>query len=104
MIKDWAGAWSKQNVAQYLDVYSPNFEPTTRQSRQSWAKERRIRIEQRKFIRIGVSGLQVDVKGKQAQVKLEQSYESDGLNINSRKTLDLVNEGGRWLIIREKAS
>ncbi len=103
-VKDWANAWSKKDVAQYLAAYSANFEPSNRQSRQTWARDRRVRIEQRKFIRVGVSKLQIEVKGQQAQVKLEQSYESDGLNTTSRKTLDLVNEGGRWLILREKVS
>lgn len=100
----WADAWSKREVARYLDAYSPGFVPPKGQSRQDWATSRRSRIEQRKFIRVGVSRLQVELKNSNALVRFEQTYESDGINTTTGKTLELSKSGGRWLIVRERAS
>lgn len=30
-----------------------------------------------------------------------QAYRSDAVNVTSRKTLDMVRQGDRWLIVRE---
>jgi hypothetical protein len=33
--------------------------------------------------------------------KFRQAYSADSLNVNSRKTLELVKSGDRWAIVRE---
>ncbi len=55
--------------------------------------------------RIGVdlSDISVPVNGDRATAKFRQAYSSDTLNVTSRKTLDLVKSGNRWLILRETA-
>jgi tetratricopeptide (TPR) repeat protein len=103
-VKEWARSWSARNVEGYLAHYAPSFEPPNGMTRSLWAKERRSRISSRKFIRVSVSRLQIDVKDKAARVKLAQQYESDGLNTSSRKTLEMVKVGGRWLIVQERVN
>ena len=55
----------------------------------------------RSRIRVDVSDLSIDVKGNRATARFLQAYSSDTLNVSSRKTLELVRNGGRWLIVRE---
>jgi tetratricopeptide (TPR) repeat protein len=71
----WAKAWSARNMSEYLAAYGPNFTPPGGQSRSAWEADRRARFR--------------------------QDYTSDTLNITSRKTLELVKSGNRWLIVRE---
>lgn len=41
------------------------------------------------------------VNGDKAQARFRQQYSSGSLNVASRKTLDMVNQGGRWASVRE---
>jgi len=96
----WATAWENQNMAGYLDSYDKSYAPG-KQSRAAWEKERRERIVGRAKINVGINDLRVTVSGNKAQARFRQSYSSGSYNVNSRKTLELVNNGGRWVIVRE---
>ena len=48
-----------------------------------------------------MSDLNITVNGDRATARFRQDYTSDTLNVTSRKTLELVKSGGRWLIVRE---
>ena len=61
----------------------------------------RARIVPRNRIDVGVSDMDVTVNGDRATVKFRQAYNSDNLNVTSRKTLEMVKSGNRWLILRE---
>ena len=97
----WANAWSSKNVPSYLGAYGPGFTPPGGQARAAWEAERRSRIEPRSRIGVDISDLNVTVNGDRATARFRQDYTSDNLNITSRKTLDLVKSGARWLIVRE---
>lgn len=97
----WAKAWSSKNVSAYLGAYGPAFTPPGGQSRAAWEAERRSRIEPRSRIGVGINDLNVTVNGDRASARFRQDYTSDNLNVTSRKTLDLVKSGNRWLIVRE---
>ena len=99
----WANAWSSRNMASYLGAYAPNFTPNDGQSRKSWEAERKARIVPRSRIEVGIDDLTVSIDGDRATAKFRQDYASDTFNVTSRKTLDLVKSGGRWLIVREVA-
>ena len=100
-IDAWAKAWSSKDVSGYLGAYGPDFTPPNGQNRKAWEAERRSRIEPRKSISVSISDLKVDVNGDKATAQFRQAYNSDSLNITSRKRLDLVKSGNRWLIVRE---
>ena len=55
----------------------------------------------RNRIDVDISELSVSVNGDRASAKFRQAYSSDSLSVTSRKTLDLVRSGNRWLIVRE---
>ena len=97
----WANAWSSKKVATYLGAYGPAFTPPGGQSRAAWEAERRSRIEPRSRIGVGINDLNITVNGDRASARFRQDYTSDTLNVTSRKTLDLVKSGNRWLIVRE---
>ena len=55
----------------------------------------------RNKIEVNISDLTVKVDGDKAQARFRQNYKSGSLNVTSRKTLDMVNQAGRWAIVRE---
>ena len=100
-VRGWAGAWSAKDMNGYLGAYASNFAPPGGQARKAWESDRRARIEPRTRIGVGVSNLEVTVEGDKATARFRQEYTSDTLNVTSRKTLDMVKSGNRWLIVRE---
>jgi len=99
----WAKAWSSKNMQAYLGSYASNFTPAGGQSRSAWEADRKSRIVPRSRIEVGISDMSVSVTGDRASVKFRQAYASDNLNVSSRKTLDFVKSGNRWLIVRESS-
>ncbi len=100
-VRAWASAWTSREMGAYFAAYSPEFSGQLG-SRGAWEQERRDRIAARKRIRVVVSDLQVSVNGDKAQARFRQSYESDSLDVTSRKTLELVRSAsGKWVIRRE---
>ena len=100
-VQAWASAWEDQDMGGYLGAYAKTFQPKGQTSRAAWEKERRERIVGRAKINVGVSDLSVKIDGDKAQARFRQQYSSGNLNVSSRKTLDMVNQGGRWAIVRE---
>ena len=72
-------------------------------SRQAWADERRARIAGKGHIRVEVESLQVVVNGNTAKATFRQVYQSDRLSANTRKTLVLVKNSGKWQIKQESS-
>ena len=95
----WASAWSKKDMNSYLGAYGKEFAAPG--GRKNWEDERKKRILGKNKISVQVSNLDVKVNGNTAQAKFKQDYDADSLSVNSRKTLDMVREGNRWVIVRE---
>ena len=85
----------------YLAAYAKDFDPPGNQPRKAWEDERRSRIVGKSRISVKVSDLNVSVNGPKATARFRQAYAADGLNVTSRKTLELQKVGDRWLIVRE---
>ena len=100
-VQAWAAAWAAKDMQAYLGSYDKSFVPPNRQTRAAWEKEREARIVGKSRIKVQLSDLTVSVKGDKATVRFRQAYSADTLNVSSRKTLDLLNRGGRWAIVRE---
>ncbi len=97
----WAAAWSGKDVARYLAAYGKDFDPPGGQARKSWEDERRAHIVGTSKISVKLSDLKIDADGNKAVAKFRQDYQADALNTSSRKILDLVKAGDRWVIVRE---
>ena len=100
-VQAWAAAWAAKDMKAYLAAYGKDFDPPGRMTRAAWEKEREARIVSKSKITVQVSDLNVSVNGNKATARFRQAYSADSLNVSSRKTLDLVESNGRWLIVRE---
>ncbi len=101
-IRDWALAWSRQDVPAYLAYYAGNFMPPRGLDRAAWEAERNRRIQTPKQIKVEVSDLRVEVKGDKAQARFRQRYEANHLKGTYNKILDLELQEGKWKIVRER--
>lgn len=100
-IQAWAKAWAGKDMTAYLAAYSSKFTPPNGKSRKAWESERRDRIMTKAAISVNVSNVNVKVDNTRATAVFQQAYRSGSLVSNSRKTLELSNENGRWLITKE---
>ena len=102
-VQAWAQAWSKKDMKAYYAAYASGFKPAGGASRSSWEADRKARIVGKNKIRVELSNIRVSVKGDQATAYFRQDYQGDSLRVSSNKSLALVKEGKRWLIVREMA-
>jgi ketosteroid isomerase-like protein len=100
-VTDWASAWSTKDVKRYLAAYGKDFDTPGTQSRSAWENERQQRIVGKRNISVKLTDLNVTVNGNKATARFRQDYKADALDVNSRKSLDLVKVDGRWVIVRE---
>jgi tetratricopeptide (TPR) repeat protein len=98
-VQAWAGAWSRKDMASYIGAYGKEFNAPG--GRKRWEEERTKRILGKSKISVIVSNLDVKITGSKAQVRFKQDYNADNLSVDSRKTLDLLRESNRWVIVRE---
>ncbi len=100
-VRSWATAWSAKDMASYLASYGKEFDPPGSMSRKAWEEDRRSRIIGKSSISVKINDLTVTVTGSKAVVRFKQAYNADALNVSSRKTLELVKSGDRWVIVKE---
>lgn len=100
--ENWAKAWSNKDTNGYLAYYAKDFEPPKGESRKAWAEERRARIEGKGRINVKIETPKVIVEGRSATIKFRQIYTSDKLTANSRKSLEMIKQDGKWLIKSER--
>ena len=102
-VEAWAKAWSNKDTANYLAHYAKDFQTPKGESRKSWADERRSRIESKGRISVKIETPKVSFDGQTATIKFRQIYTSDRLTANSRKSLEMIKQEGKWLIKQERA-
>ncbi len=101
-VRNWASAWSQQDVKRYLSHYADSFKAPNGQSRGEWEKVRRQRIGAPKRIEVSISSPKVTLSGNgAATVTFRQSYRSDRLNVSSNKTMVMTKSDGKWMINQE---
>jgi tetratricopeptide (TPR) repeat protein len=98
-LKQWAAAWSAQDVEAYLGAYDAEFLPPRDLSLSQWQTERRVRLKRPKKIEVALSDFEVSSTGSSSlTVKLVQRYRSDSYRDISRKGFILVLRDGEWKI------
>lgn len=100
-VRNWAAAWAGQDMKAYLGAYASGFEVPAGSSRAAWEEDRRQRIVGKSSIDVQIQQLQVTVDGDKAVARFLQFYKADALNVRSRKTLHLQQQGDVWRITRE---
>ena len=100
----WAQAWSKKDADAYLSFYAKDFKTPGGESRADWEQGRRKRITAPKSISVSIGSPKVTMTGpNQATVTFRQAYRSDVMKANSRKTVAMTRNAGRWQIVQEQA-
>jgi tetratricopeptide (TPR) repeat protein len=100
-VQSWAAAWSAKNTPEYFSAYGKDFDAPG--GRRTWEEERKKRILGKNKISVKLSDMAISISGNKAQAKFRQEYNADALAVSSRKTLDLVKAGDRWVIVKETA-
>ena len=103
-IMAWALAWGKKDLDGYFNAYASSFNPGANLSRSAWQEQRRDRIISKKHIHIELSDFNISFSKGKATAKFIQSYQSGSIVTVSRKTLELSEDKGQWLITREFVS
>lgn len=102
-VNDWAGAWSKGDVAAYLAFYAQDFKTPYGESREAWEKSRKERVSKSMSIQVSVIDPKVSLSdATHAKAGFKQDYRSKTLKSTTAKTLLLVKSGDKWLIQREQ--
>jgi len=100
-VKQWAKAWSAQDVSKYLASYADNFAPEG-ESHSAWEQKRRERVSAPASIRVDLSNLSVKMDSdKTAKVKFRQSYRTGRTTMRTDKVLIMKNIDHKWLIQQE---
>lgn len=102
-VQSWASAWARKDVKSYLGHYARDFEPPKGLNRKAWEEERTQRLTKPGTIEVELENVKVvSVNGDRATVKLRQHYRSANLSTSSNKTLNLINQDGKWVIKQER--
>ena len=100
----WAAAWSARTLDAYVDFYAPSFVAADGASRETWAKQRAVRLATPSTIQVEVSDIGLKKATKDVVVvEFVQNYSSDSYRDSTRKVLKWIRVGGQWLIARETA-
>lgn len=103
-VHGWADAWARQDVSAYLASYGSDFESVGGRSRTGWRSWRRQRLLAPAAIRVEIEELEIAFPGAgRAEARFVQSYRSPDYADVVHKTLQLVEEGGQWRIVSERA-
>ncbi|MDD2916131.1 MAG: outer membrane protein assembly factor BamE [Gallionella sp.] len=101
-VQGWAAAWSAKNIRDYLAAYAADFTPDG-MSRSDWENQRFDRISKPKAIEVELNDINVSMEdSSHASASFTQNYRADNYRDQSEKTLQLVNQSGRWLIAGEQ--
>jgi len=102
----WADAWSRKDVAAYLDAYAKDFRTPKGEPRSLWESQRRQRLTAPKSISVKADITRVVDKGDgRVSVTFRQDYRSDRFSGSAMKTLLMgKSDGGRWRILQEQVT
>lgn len=103
MVQSWATVWSRKDVKAYLAHYARDFTPPKGLSRKAWEEERQQRLTKPGPIEVDLENIKiVSSTGNRVTVRLRQNYKSANLSTSSTKTLELIQQDGKWLIAQER--
>ena len=85
----------------YLGAYGKEFETPGKVPRSAWEEERRQRITSKKSISLKLENITISVTANTATAQFRQDYKADALSVASRKRIDFIKSGDRWLIVKE---
>ena len=104
-LHEWAASWADQRVDDYLAHYAAEFSPPQGRSRADWEANRHDRIGRPEWIRVTLGAVEnSSAEDGRAIATFEQTYESPNYEDRVQKTVEMVWEDGRWMILSETSS
>lgn len=102
VVRNWAQAWSNQNLEGYFAAYSERFDPEGGQTLKQWIRERQNRISAPSFIEVEITDLSIDrINAETVLASFTQKYRADNYSDRENKALILQQEANGWRIVRE---
>ncbi|MDY0221432.1 MAG: L,D-transpeptidase [Desulfobacterium sp.] len=99
-VDKWIVAWSAKDMKTYADSYSSRFF-SDGMNKKSWVA-RKTRLARRyDFIRVSGKDFKITRQDGNSAVSFVQDYQASDYKEKGIKTLEMVNEEGRWKIFRE---
>jgi len=101
-LQNWATAWERQNIDDYLDAYTADYKGN-KADHNSWVEYRRSRILKPARIKVTISNIKVkSVTPGRAVIDFQQSFSSDNYRDKVTKRITLTKIRDEWKISREK--
>jgi murein L,D-transpeptidase YafK len=97
----WGKSWQSQDINKYMSFYSPTFR-SKGLDYQGWWQRKTNLFQKIDDSRLEISDLWVFIEGRHATAKFVLRYQDSKFSDVGEKTLTLVNEGDKWLIVSEK--
>ena len=97
----WKDLWEKQDLDTYIANYSDQFSDPT-YNKATWLKHKQTLKEKYKYVKIGISEPNVFNLKDQYLFQFVQDYESDGHKDKGVKNLYVIQEKGKFKILREE--
>ncbi len=102
-LKQWADAWSRQDLNAYFDSYIKDYRPRSGTAHLRWRKLRETRIVNPQFINIRISNLSVKKQDdNNATLTFKQHYQSNLLKSSVIKQLEFYKTEAGWKIKSER--
>ncbi len=100
-IYDWGDAWHSRNIDSYMSFYSSAF-GSKGLDWEGWRQRKTKHFQKIDDMRLEIFDLSVFIEGNHATARFVLQYQDSKFSDVGEKTLTLVNEGDKWLIISEK--
>jgi len=101
LISDWANSWQEKNIDRYMSYYSPTFR-SGGLDYAAWQDKKAQLFKKSGNLSLKVSDLWVVVQGTQASASFIQHYQNENYVDVGEKTVNLVQDDGKWKIISEE--
>lgn len=101
-LDQWKSTWQKQDLQNYIKMYSDNFSAPPSYTKSTWLAHKEKLKERYKFVKIELSSSNIFNQKSQYILRFIQDYESDGHKDTGLKSLYLVDENGELKVLREE--
>ena len=100
-VYEWADAWKSKDIIRYMSFYSPAFF-SKGTDYQRWLNKKAQQFQTPANIEVNISDLWVFIEGKEATARFVQRYQDANTTDIGEKTLHLVHENDKWIIVFEE--
>ena len=97
----WGKSWQNKDINSYMSFYSPSFR-SNGLDYQGWGRRKAKLFRKIDEIRLEIFDLWVFIEGRHATANFVLRYQDSKFSDVGEKTLTLVKEGDKWLILSEK--